>query len=490
MLPASLSARWMPKDFVESTAAGGVFTLIAYVMMLWLFVLELLAYLGETPASELALDGTIDITKAEMQINFDIDMYGVACKNLQVAVVDPLDDQPMKALSRNYILRNVEFAKDQAGSDRGVSKQVTDADEDLLLEEKRKLESEDGKKELDADWASSHDGFQHQHFDHVIKYHDFTIINFFAGWCSHCRNFAPAWVEISQAINHQNEQPNEYLDSTGHKRVVQALKVNCVDFQKLCKEQGVGAYPTIRLYQSNGHFSEYEGRRDMKGIMGFVLDAVKKTSVNTFIKHHTETQKGCNVVGYILVPRVPGYLELFAGGGDHALDPTMTNVSHFIKHLSFTESQVMGHFHHMFPFGAIKGLPRDQRKFTHPLDNKKFITTEFHQTYEHHISVVSTWSSYGQVYQLSYYNRVATITNKSEVPQARFNYELDTFAIKILDQERKMYSFATSTMAILGGTFVIMKLLSSASRQTAKVVARSVNKNGSRTRTAMNTIMD
>ena len=70
------------------------------------------------------------------------------------------------------------------------------------------------------------------------------------------------------------------------------------------------------------------------------------------------------------------------------------------------------------------------RKFTHPLDNKKFITTEFHQTYEHHISVVSTWSSYGQVYQLSYYNRVATITNKSEVlcwPQSKGQSGKDRF---------------------------------------------------------------
>merc|ERR1719326_709218 len=72
MLPASLSARWVSREFVESTAAGGAFTVVAYVLMFWLFVLELKSFLGEAPASELALDGAVDSAKAGLRIHFDI----------------------------------------------------------------------------------------------------------------------------------------------------------------------------------------------------------------------------------------------------------------------------------------------------------------------------------------------------------------------------------------------------------------------------------
>merc|ERR1711871_1405148 len=130
-----------------------------------------------------------------------------------------------------------------------------------------------------------------------------------------------------------------------------------------------------------------------------------KTTVDSFVQHHTQVQTGCNVAGHLLVPRIPGYLELFAGGGDHALDPTMTNVSHTVKHLSFTDPRDARGLFGILAWRGQSGLPREQRKHTNPLDGKKFCTQEYHQTYEHHLKVVSTVSSYGQTYQFSTFNR-------------------------------------------------------------------------------------
>lgn len=477
MLPASLSARWLSKEFVESTAAGGAFTVMAYMLMLILFVLELSSYLGDSPVSVLALDGPVD-ERAGMRINFDIDLYSIECHNLKIAVIDPLDDGPVRSLDRDYTMRSVEFIKD-AQTVREVHKRVTESDEDVEAErERRRLEQEDGgKDELDSDWASSHDGFKHQHFDHVIQYHDFTIINFFAEWCGHCRQFAPLWNQIAEEVHQQ-----EYRDNDGHKRVVKMIRVNCVEYRTLCRHQGINAFPTIRAYRSDGSFVNFEDRRSREHIMDFVGVVVKRDA-DGFRKHHHEFQTGCNVLGHLMVPKIPAYLELFAGGDNHALDPTMTNVSHFVRHLSFSDpldSQGM--------FGnwrATWGLPRDQRKHTHPLDGQKFIHPEFHQTYEHHLKVVSTQSSYGQTYQFSNYGRIAATADKNEVPQARFNFDIDTFAIKILDSEQRLYQFGTSTMAILGGTFVMMKLLSSGTRTVAKAVVKSVGPQKS-TRSAMN----
>lgn len=458
---------------MESTSAGGVFTIAAYSTMLVLFVLEFSSYLGDSPTSELRLDSALNdpysLDNSLVRINFDIDMYSLECHNLQLAVVDPLDGLPVKALQRDYTLAPVDFYKDPDAPSSQKTSRVTGTEEEQASEKRHTLEEEDGEKELDADWASSHDGFKHQHFDHVIQFHDFTVINFFAEWCSHCRQFSPLWMETAKAIGN-----GEYIGKGGKKQVVKALKMNCVDFKAICRQEGIRAFPTIRIYQVDGRSSKYDGQRTKEGIMAWVLDNVKGAAPDSYIEKHLQLQTGCRVFGHVVMPKVPGYLELFAGGGQHALDPTMTNVSHHVRHLSFaspTDSQ--GYFGQYRSWAAF-GIPSDQRVYTHPLDGQKFSTKEFHQTFEHHLQVVSTLSSYGQTYQFSHYERLALLSNLSEVPQARFNFDIDTFAIKIMDSDKSMYQFGTSTMAILGGTFVMVKLLHTATHGAAKAAAKKL----------------
>lgn len=465
MLPASLSARWLQKEFVEATTAGGACTVLAYGLMLIVFVLELSSFLGDTPESFLSLEN--DPT-ARLQINFNIDLYSIECQNLRVVVFDPIGNEPVRSLSRDYRLRTVDFVKDHdVGTDRGVHTQISGSgeDEDEHTKLAHKLEETDGKQELDSDWASSHDGFKHQHFDHVVEYHDFTVMNFFAEWCVHCRQFSPTWGEIAEEVS-----KTEYADSGGKKLVVKALKMNCVDFRTICRQQGINAFPTLRIYRSDGSLLKFEGPRSKVGILNWVAGSVRKEAGSfTRLK---EYQTGCNVVGYLQVPRMPGYLELFSGAGDNAMDPSMTNASHFVRHLSFSDPR-----DHVTLLGGTwkshGALSSDALKHTNPLDRRKFSTTESHQTYEHHLKLVSTLSSYGQAYQFSHYNRVSTSSNTSEVPQAKFNFDIETFSIKIQSSGKQWYDFGTSTMAILGGTFVMVKLMSIGTRSVAKVAARS-----------------
>merc|ERR1719188_2406552 len=122
---------------------------------------------------------------------------------------------------------------------------------------------EDGKSELDSDWSDSHDGFKHASFDHVIQSHDFTFINFFAGWCSHCQKFSPTWAALATKVNGEGgTPPMEFPDRDGQQRKVRMIKMNCVDFKGVCHEKGIDAYPMLRLYKGNGTFSLYEGKRD------------------------------------------------------------------------------------------------------------------------------------------------------------------------------------------------------------------------------------
>ena len=46
MLTSSQAARWLPRDFVEASQIGGVYTLLAYLMMLILFLAELTSFVA------------------------------------------------------------------------------------------------------------------------------------------------------------------------------------------------------------------------------------------------------------------------------------------------------------------------------------------------------------------------------------------------------------------------------------------------------------
>ncbi|CAJ1393139.1 unnamed protein product [Effrenium voratum] len=94
--------------------------------------------------------------------------------------------------------------------------------------------------------------------------------------------------------------------------------------------------------------------------------------------HHEAFERGCNARGRLQVPRVPGHLELMAGGGDQTLNPRMTNVSHTVKHLSFSDAND-GKFHRKARRHASHHLqqsrwcPEQVTRNLAPLDGQRFL---------------------------------------------------------------------------------------------------------------------
>jgi len=450
--------------------AGGGLTIVAYLVMLVVFLCELSSFFETQTYSSLLLDYA---GSPLMQINFDIDMRAIDCKHLEVLVMDHFGKEAIRSEAKSYQLSELSAAGDYVRVTRSRdSLYEDDKQDDEEVEHKRlaaKLEKADGKKDLDADWASSHDGFRHQSFQHVIQYHDFTLINFFAEWCGHCRQFAPMWRDLTERIMGQ-----QYKNSDGHPRTVfPVIKVNCVDFQHICREQGIDAFPSIRLYKSDGTFSRFQGMRSIASIEQWVTSVVESTghhSHSGWQAHHSENKAGCNARGYLQVPRTPGHLELFAGGGDQNLAPAMTNASHIVKHLSFSE-----------PLGEYakynrrwKRMPPEARSHAALLDNRHFNTQGLHETWEHHLKVVRTVTSLGDTYQFSHYSRNAKL-NVTEVPQARFYYDLEPFAMEVRQERKRWYDLTTSLFAVLGGVFVTMRL---ATMATLAVGGVSRDRNG------------
>lgn len=74
--------------------------------------------------------------------------------------------------------------------------------------------------------------------ERVIKRDRETIyaIDFFAPWCRPCQEFAFNWRRLARSMK---EAENIHI-----------AQVNCQAESKLCDEEGIRSYPTIRLYSA------------------------------------------------------------------------------------------------------------------------------------------------------------------------------------------------------------------------------------------------
>jgi thiol-disulfide isomerase/thioredoxin len=470
---SSSAAKWLPRDFVEASEVGGIYTLLAYVFMLICFFCELSSFLASSNYTALMLDSK---SSSLLQINFDVDFFDVECRNLKVAVFAQQNREPLGMMAQDFWLRSV----DNKGRAFGMAFKPEDEDDappaDAGSEQrKRQLQKEDGAVELDSDWASSHDGFKHKSFEHVIQAHDFTLINFFAQWCSHCREFHPQWDRMAKKIHGDTDNaPQTFVDRDGTMRGVRLIKMNCVDFQDLCQEKGIDAYPMLRLYKADGTFSVFEGKRDEADLIRWIERTVKMKSYG-WATHHEAFERGCNAKGRFQVPRVPGHLELMAGGGDQTLNPRMTNVSHKMNHLSFSDPED-GRYHRK----SWASLPHNMLDYVSPMDGSIWATKNYHEAYVHDIKVISTVSQRGaSSYTFSHTPHLSRLPVEM-VPQAQFHYDIEPFSIHVKQHEKKWYDFCTSTLAIMGGTYVMMRLTSHVSRQAIKQVVKVAEGGGNR----------
>jgi len=104
---------------------------------------------------------------------------------------------------------------------------------------------------------------------------EFLFVDFYASWCSHCRDLAPTWETLGEVMTdsaiykvdeHIEEHGHEYSDEEYEEAVKLALpvlvaKVDCVTHPTLCQAQNVRAYPTLRLFVDGDFKADYRGHR-------------------------------------------------------------------------------------------------------------------------------------------------------------------------------------------------------------------------------------
>jgi len=437
--------RQVSRDLTRGTLTGGIFTAFAYALLLLLLIAELGAFLRTTYQTNVVMDQNQDEL---MQINFDITLFDLPCKYLKLGVWDKFGEQKMNTTDRfHYIpidhkgqFRGVAYTKEEISALEAV-----DSHSDVTEEE---------KKELDADWSSSSDHFKHNDFNAAVTYHDFTLVNFFAEWCVHCRKFAPMWNEAAEKIS----EKMTFRNADGQDATVKFMKINCVDFMSACQQAQIAAFPSMRLYKRDGTFEAFQQKRSVDNIIGFLSASIRNSHL-IIARHHMIFNEGCQVQGVLSVPRVPGHFFLVAEPfGDQTVNPALTNVSHIVNHLSFGIRA---------PKIPKSGLPPEVLEHINPLDGKTFVVDRFHEAPQHYLKVVSTSiEGHSTFYQMTHTNRIRKLNKDggetTRAPQARFVYDLSPMSIVVKSKSKRWYEFLTSLFAILGGAFTVVELTSGA----------------------------
>lgn len=139
----------------------------------------------------------------------------------------------------------------------------------------------------------------------------------------------------------------------------------------------------------------------------------------------------------------------------------MTNLSHVVNHLSFGDPIDENNRKSK---RILKQVPEEHRQYA-PMDRSVYVTRNYHQAFHHYIKVVSTHLNMGSsssnsmvTYQFLEQSQIVYY-DESNVPEARFSYDLSPMSVVVEKEGRKWYDYLTSLCAIIGGTFTTLGLI-------------------------------
>eukprot|EP00485_Elphidium_margaritaceum_P023188 CAMPEP_0202711496 /NCGR_PEP_ID=MMETSP1385-20130828/23295_1 /ASSEMBLY_ACC=CAM_ASM_000861 /TAXON_ID=933848 /ORGANISM="Elphidium margaritaceum" /LENGTH=477 /DNA_ID=CAMNT_0049371243 /DNA_START=70 /DNA_END=1503 /DNA_ORIENTATION=- len=448
--------RKIPAELTNPTMHGAWLTILAYTIMALLFFMEFHAYLSTNINKTVELDSHY---AQHIWIDFDVVMHELPCEYTEVVVRDVVGHQELDILDQRITKERTDV---RSGNFKGIHR----ADPQQQLQQQNLPKVEQGIRhshntkgewehpELEADWISTSDAFQHNDFDAVIAYHDFTFVNFYAEWCVHCRRFAPTWIEAEGKTD-----ATVYRDKTGAEVVGKLLRINCVSFQELCARVGIRAYPTVRMYKRDGTFAVYRGERKLEPILEFFQQFISSEVIQAeaeITAHHSTLEEGCRVHGELKVRRVPGYFLLEADSSLDSLEPSMTNVSHRVNHLWFLDDREALK---NYVKNTARHVTKDVLRNVQPLKGQEFSLYKAHKAPQHYLNVIPTmFDERVLVYQASVQSHIVDV-KVTDVPQARFSYHFSPLTIQISTKGRPFYDFLTSVFAIIGGTYTFVSLV-------------------------------
>ncbi|OWF40778.1 protein disulfide-isomerase A4-like [Mizuhopecten yessoensis] len=113
-------------------------------------------------------------------------------------------------------------------------------------------------------------------FQEFIDSADLVLLEFYAPWCGHCKKLAPDYEKAAKRLADIDEP-------------IFLGKVDATEEKELASRFDVTGYPTLKMFR-NGRDSDYNGERDVSGIINYMMkqqgEASKLKHTKKEVKHY------------------------------------------------------------------------------------------------------------------------------------------------------------------------------------------------------------
>lgn len=177
------------------------------------------------------------------------------------------------------------------------------------------------------------------------------------------------------------------------------------------------------------------------------------------IKKQFDDGEGCQILGNVLVNKVPGNFHISSHaqhGAIHEIiqgDPSKLDLSHQINHLSFGDTQDIDYILKSFTKGVLN--PLDSVSKIRASEDRKS------KTYEYYIKVVPTtyFNLRGAEYHVHQFTANGNEYPAEGLPAVYFRYDLSPVTVKFTQVRDSFFHFLVQVCAIVGGIYTVAGLV-------------------------------